>query len=141
MVIVLIFHVSKDRREALRRLLQTMLITYLQLLDTLVKPPPSVRPPTPPPSVDDVVPPAPANPEDEVTTSQRLAQHIHTTSINMHHLCNELRPIQVWPCAYLYLSDINIDHLCKNAQAREALQNMMREQIDRRKRRTTELKS
>lgn len=91
-----------DRREALRRLLQTLLLSYLQLVHSIVQGPPSIAHHGP----------------DETTNGQRLIAHIRTTAINMHHLCNELRPVQ----------------------ARETLKSMLREQIDERKRRTEELK-
>lgn len=58
-----------------------MLLTYTQLLTSLLSPPPSLaelkgqaEPPTDP---------------------ERLVDHIRLIGVNMHHLVNELRPVQV----------------------------------------------
>ena len=97
-----LYDAALDRREALRRLLQTLLLSYLQLVHSILQGPPSIV----------------HHAADETTNGQRLIAHIRTTAINMHHLCNELRPVQ----------------------ARETLKSMLREQIDERKRRTDELR-
>lgn len=67
-----------DRKTSLQSLLRTLIITYTQLLDALLTPPPSLAHPQPPRS--DV---------------ERLTEHMRLVAINMHYLVNELRPVQV----------------------------------------------
>lgn len=100
----------QDRRQALHALLRTVLYTYLRLLTVLVQGPPSLKA------------------EQEAINAGRAAfikteadtviEHIRLASINIHHLCNEWRPVQ----------------------ARETLKHMMRTQIDERKARTAEVR-
>jgi len=97
-----------DRREALRVLLRTCLFTYVQLLNSLLAGPPTVRPPSP----------SEMDPNDDgITEDSRLISHLRLCAINMHHLCNEMRPVQ----------------------ARETLEEIMREKIANRKRKTEEI--
>jgi mediator of RNA polymerase II transcription subunit 7 len=81
-----------DRKAALQRLLQTLIYTYLQLISVLVK-----APPPPQSETTDGQPPS----ELEQTIG-----HIQTTGINMHHLLNELRPIQVSSSRALFCSGL-----------------------------------
>lgn len=74
-----------DRKQSLQTLLRALLLTYTQLLDALLAPPPSLAHPLPP------LPDgrhAPTDPE-------RLTEHMRLIAINMHYLVNELRPVQV----------------------------------------------
>ncbi|GAA5966957.1 hypothetical protein JCM3765_004413 [Sporobolomyces pararoseus] len=103
------FDKSQDRKESLQTLLRALLLTYTQLLNSLLTPPPSrLHPPPPqPPNQENGSQQAQSDPE-------RMTEHIRLITINMHHLVNELRPVQ----------------------ARETLKLMMRYQIDRRKEKT-----
>ncbi|GAA5878044.1 hypothetical protein JCM16303_002829 [Sporobolomyces ruberrimus] len=103
-----LFDRNQDRKQSLQTLLRTLLLTYTQLLNSLLTPPPSLLHPPPrlPPRADGTQPPQ-SDPE-------RLTEHIRLITINMHHLVNELRPVQ----------------------ARETLKLMMRYQIDRRREKT-----
>lgn len=67
-----------DRKTSLQSLLRTLLISYTQLLDALLTPPPSLAHPQPPRA--DV---------------ERLTEHMQLVAVNMHYLVNELRPVQV----------------------------------------------
>lgn len=67
-----------DRKLSLQSLLRTLILTYTQLLDALLTPPPSLAHPEPI---------APTDPE-------RLTEHMRLICINMHYLVNELRPVQ-----------------------------------------------
>ncbi|TNY19331.1 mediator of RNA polymerase II transcription subunit 7 [Rhodotorula diobovata] len=71
------FDRDADRKTSLQSLLRTLIITYTQLLDALLTPPPSLAHPQPPRS--DV---------------ERLTEHMRLVAINMHYLVNELRPVQ-----------------------------------------------
>lgn len=87
-----------DRKVSLQTLLRTLLLTYTQLLNSLLTPPPSLlhpQPavPPPPPNPDGSQPPPPAS--QAATDPERLTEHVRLISINMHHLVNELRPVQV----------------------------------------------
>ncbi|BGP35302.1 hypothetical protein JCM10296v2_007137 [Rhodotorula toruloides] len=78
------FDRNADRKQSLQTLLRALLLTYTQLLDCLLAPPPSLAHPLPP------LPdgrPAPSDPE-------RLTEHMRLIAINMHYLVNELRPVQ-----------------------------------------------
>ncbi|BGO95443.1 hypothetical protein NBRC10512_001411 [Rhodotorula toruloides] len=78
------FDRNADRKQSLQTLLRALLLTYTQLLDALLAPPPSLAHPLPP------LPdgrPAPTDPE-------RLTEHMRLIAINMHYLVNELRPVQ-----------------------------------------------
>ncbi|BGP27531.1 mediator of RNA polymerase II transcription subunit 7 [Rhodotorula toruloides] len=78
------FDRTADRKQSLQTLLRALLLTYTQLLDALLAPPPSLAHPLPP------LPdgrPAP-------TDSERLSEHMRLIAINMHYLVNELRPVQ-----------------------------------------------
>ncbi|KPV71948.1 uncharacterized protein RHOBADRAFT_331, partial [Rhodotorula graminis WP1] len=66
-----------DRKTSLQSLLRTLLISYTQLLDALLTPPPSLAHPQPPRS--DI---------------ERLTEHMQLVAVNMHYLVNELRPVQ-----------------------------------------------
>lgn len=70
---------AADRLESLQSLLRTLILTYLQLVDALLTPPPSLAQPEPA---------LPTDPE-------RLTEHMRLICINMHYLVNELRPVQV----------------------------------------------
>ncbi|GAA6039364.1 hypothetical protein JCM8097_002817 [Rhodosporidiobolus ruineniae] len=72
------FERGVDRKLSLQTLLRTLLLTYTQLLDALLTPPPSLAHPRPP---------GPTDPE-------RLTEHLRLIAINMHYLVNELRPVQ-----------------------------------------------
>lgn len=74
-----------DRKASLQSLLRTLIVSYTQLLDALLAPPPSLAHPQPP--LPDGRPP----PSD----SERLTEHMRLIAINMHYLINELRPVQV----------------------------------------------
>ena len=81
--------IRTDRRTSLKELLSSILFTYLQLINTLLSGPPTLRPPSPPfPNEDEKG--LDLEPQDS-----RLIKHIELCAINMHHLCNELRPVQV----------------------------------------------
>ncbi|GAA6060885.1 hypothetical protein JCM10212_000168 [Sporobolomyces blumeae] len=103
-----LFDSSQDRKLSLQTLLRALLVTYTQLLSALLAPPPSLarstlgEPSAPPPN-----------------DSARLTDHIRLIAINMHHLVNELRPVQ----------------------ARETLKSMMRYQIDERRAKTALIKA
>lgn len=56
-----------------------MLLSYNQLVSSLLAPPPSIAVPQP----------------EQSTDPERLVEHIRLISINMHFLVNELRPVQV----------------------------------------------
>lgn len=74
-----------DRKVSLQTLLRTLILTYTQLLDALLAPPPSLA--YPEPTLPDGRP-APTDPE-------RLTEHMRLICFNMHYLVNELRPVQV----------------------------------------------
>ncbi|GAA5923088.1 hypothetical protein JCM3775_007433 [Rhodotorula graminis] len=71
------FDRDADRKTSLQSLLRTLLISYTQLLDALLTPPPSLAHPQPPRS--DI---------------ERLTEHMQLVAVNMHYLVNELRPVQ-----------------------------------------------
>ena len=124
---------SEGRRAALRALLHTLLLTYLQLLDVLLKGPPSIQ------AEQDAlnrqhqqlrqeyenrqrtgvngVTQETAPPEAIATEADRAIDHLRLCAVNIHHLCNEWRPVQ----------------------ARETLKMLMQNQIDERRERTAEL--
>ncbi|KAK4700522.1 mediator of RNA polymerase II transcription subunit 7, partial [Phenoliferia sp. Uapishka_3] len=93
-----------DRTASLQTLLQALILSYTQLVSSLLEPPPSL--PSLPPG------------EQPPTDPERLVEHIRLITINMHHLVNELRPVQ----------------------ARETLKAMMRAQIDARKAKTVAMR-
>lgn len=64
-----------------------MLVTYFQLVKALQKPPPSFA--EPPRKNEDG--------SDAPTEPERLVEHMRLIGVNMHHLINELRPVQVRP--------------------------------------------
>ncbi|GJN93990.1 hypothetical protein Rhopal_007053-T1 [Rhodotorula paludigena] len=76
------FDPNADRKASLQSLLRTLIVSYTQLLDALLAPPPSLAHPQPP--LPDGRPP----PSD----SERLTEHMRLIAINMHYLINELRP-------------------------------------------------
>ncbi|GAA5846310.1 hypothetical protein JCM11251_008028 [Rhodosporidiobolus azoricus] len=78
------FERGADRKQSLQTLLRTLLLTYTQLLDALLAPPPSLAHPRPP-LPDGSQPP---------TDPERLSEHMRLIAINMHYLVNELRPVQ-----------------------------------------------
>ncbi|BGP58149.1 hypothetical protein JCM8202_006149 [Rhodotorula sphaerocarpa] len=78
------FDRGADRRASLQTLLRTLILTYTQLLDALLAPPPSLAHPEP--TLPDGRP-SPTDPE-------RLTEHMRLVCINMHYLVNELRPVQ-----------------------------------------------
>ncbi|KAK4053596.1 hypothetical protein OIO90_003835 [Microbotryomycetes sp. JL221] len=107
------FDKSQDRTQSLLTLLRAMLVTYTQLVSALLEPPPSLS------AIEQAQQQGQVEPGQEPPTDpERLVEHIRLISINMHHLVNELRPIQ----------------------ARETLKNMMRQQIERRKTKTAAIK-
>ncbi|KWU44371.1 MED7-domain-containing protein [Rhodotorula sp. JG-1b] len=72
------FDPDSDRKLSLQSLLRTLILTYTQLLDALLTPPPSL-----------------AHPEPTLPTDpERLTEHMRLICINMHYLVNELRPVQ-----------------------------------------------
>ncbi|TKA51781.1 hypothetical protein B0A53_05467 [Rhodotorula sp. CCFEE 5036] len=72
------FDPNEDRKLSLQSLLRTLILTYTQLLDALLTPPPSL-----------------AHPEPTLPTDpERLTEHMRLICINMHYLVNELRPVQ-----------------------------------------------
>ncbi|SGY20167.1 BQ5605_C017g08505 [Microbotryum silenes-dioicae] len=87
-----------DRKQSLQTLLQALLVTYHQLVTSLLAPPRSIK---------DDTKGLPSDPE-------RFVERIRLIGINLHHLINELRPVQ----------------------AKESLKAMMRTQIEQRKART-----
>ncbi|SCZ94799.1 BZ3500_MvSof-1268-A1-R1_Chr12-1g03666 [Microbotryum saponariae] len=89
---------STDRRQSLQTLLQALLVTYHQLVTALLAPPRSIK---------EDAKGLPSDPE-------RFVERIRLIGINLHHLINELRPVQ----------------------AKESLKAMMRTQIEQRKART-----
>jgi mediator of RNA polymerase II transcription subunit 7 len=110
------------RRQALHALLHTLLHTYLRLLGALTSGPPSLHAETsflsslssaPPPNLDSAAAALALR-----TQADAAVAHIRLASINVHHLCNEWRPVQ----------------------ARETLRALMRAQIAARRRKTDELR-
>lgn len=69
-----------DRRQVLQTLLQTILHTHLSLTDTLLRPPAYYLTP---------------DGQQERTDADDKLDHIRTAVVNMQHLLNELRPVQV----------------------------------------------
>jgi mediator of RNA polymerase II transcription subunit 7 len=86
----------------LHALLQALIRIYLAIIDTLLKPPPSTA------AVQ-------ANKPNDLL---RHAENTRLVAVNMHHLLNELRPVQ----------------------ARETLLALKRSRLDAKKLRTTQLK-
>ncbi|GAA6021478.1 hypothetical protein JCM10207_005772 [Rhodosporidiobolus poonsookiae] len=78
------FERGADRKSSLQTLLRALLLTYTQLLDALLTPPPSLAHPRPL-LPDGTLPP---------TDPERLTEHMRLIAINMHYLVNELRPVQ-----------------------------------------------
>lgn len=58
-------------------LLRTLVQTHFTLLDTLTKPPPSIH-----------------RPVDQPNDLDKILNHLRITTFSMHHLVNQLRPIQ-----------------------------------------------
>ncbi|GAA5903252.1 mediator complex subunit MED7 [Sporobolomyces salmoneus] len=113
------FDKSRDRKQSLQTLLRALLLSYTQLLNSLLTPPPSLlHPPPAPPSEPSNHENGAQPPSQPPSDPERLTEHIRLITINMHHLVNELRPVQ----------------------ARETLKLMMRYQIDRRKEKTLAIK-
>lgn len=100
------------RRRALHALLHTLLHTYLRLLTILVQGPPSLL------AEEAALHAAPHDPSALKTQSDSAVEHMRIAAINIHHLCNEWRPIQ----------------------ARETMKLMMRNQIDERTLRIGEMR-
>ncbi|KAM0749807.1 hypothetical protein T439DRAFT_381370 [Meredithblackwellia eburnea MCA 4105] len=100
------FSKADDRNTSLQTLLQALLLSYTSLINSLLAPPPSLV------AQPDTMEPLPP------TEPERLVEHIRLISVNMHHLVNELRPVQ----------------------ARETLKNMMRAQIETRRAKTAAMK-
>ncbi|KAK4048504.1 hypothetical protein OIV83_004672 [Microbotryomycetes sp. JL201] len=100
------FDKGQDRSQSLSTLLRAMLVTYTQLVSSLLQPPPSLE------ATEQYM--AQNQGQEPQTDSERLVEHIRLISVNMHHLVNELRPVQ----------------------ARETLKSMMRQQIERRRAKT-----
>jgi len=101
----------KDRRQALHSLLRTVLHTYLRLLSVLLQGPPSI------PSEQEQFK---KDPSKLLTTqADQLIEHIKLCTINIHHICNEWRPVQ----------------------AREMIKLILRNQIEERRERIEEMKS
>jgi len=101
----------EDRRRALHSLLRTVLHTYLRLLSVLLQGPPSI------PSEQAHFK---ADPSQLLTTqADQLIEHLKLASINIHHICNEWRPVQ----------------------AREMVKLVLRNQIDERKAKISEIRS
>ncbi|BGP51612.1 hypothetical protein JCM10450v2_007562 [Rhodotorula kratochvilovae] len=71
------FDRNADRKSSLQSLLRTLVLTYTQLLDALLTPPPSL-----------------AHPQPARSDPERLTEHMRLIAINMHYLVNELRPVQ-----------------------------------------------
>jgi len=101
-----------DRRQALQALLHTALHTYLRLLSILTAGPPSL-------TAEQAAFQSGRHGEVIKTQADTAIEHIKLASINIHHLCNEWRPVQ----------------------ARENLKMLMRVQIEERKRRTKEIQT
>lgn len=99
------------RRQALHTLLHTILLTYLRLLGVLIDGPPSLA--------AEQARMTGSAPDSSFlgTQADSLIDHIRVAAINIHHLCNEWRPIQ----------------------ARETLKLLMRAQIEERKARTRDM--
>lgn len=102
---------SIDRRQALQALLHTLLHTYLRLLSILTAGPPSL-------TAEQAAFQSGTQGDVIKTQADTAIEHIRIAAINIHHLCNEWRPIQ----------------------ARENLKLLMRSQIEERRRRTSEVK-
>ncbi|GAA5979360.1 hypothetical protein JCM11641_005012 [Rhodosporidiobolus odoratus] len=78
------FERGTNRKASLQTLLQTFIVTYTQLLDAILAPPPSLARPRPP-LPDGSQPP---------TDPERMTEHLRLIAMNMHYLVNELRPVQ-----------------------------------------------
>ncbi|KAM0786003.1 hypothetical protein ACM66B_006821 [Microbotryomycetes sp. NB124-2] len=104
------FDKGHERSQSLSTLLRAMLVTYTQLVSSLLQPPPSLE------ATERYM--AQHDGQEPPTDPERFVEHIRLISINMHHLVNELRPVQ----------------------ARETLKNMMRQQIERRRAKTAAIK-
>ncbi|TIB03005.1 hypothetical protein E3P94_00805 [Wallemia ichthyophaga] len=89
-----------DKRPALHALLRTILITHLDITKELTAPPPPIN-------------------ADPLSRLRDKIEHIRLTGINMHHIINELRPMQ----------------------ARETLSHLQQQQQDKRKAKTEEIKA
>lgn len=100
-----------DRRQALQALLHTVLHTYLRLLSILADGPPSL-------AAEQVAFQTGKQGQVIKVQADTAIEHIRLAAINIHHLCNEWRPVQ----------------------ARETLKMLMKEQIEARRRRTSEVK-
>lgn len=88
-----------------------MLHTYLRLLSILTSGPPSL-------SAEQAAFQNGQHGQVIKTQADTAIEHIKLAAINIHHLCNEWRPVQ----------------------ARENLKMLMRDQIEERKRRTNEVR-
>ncbi|GAA93948.1 hypothetical protein E5Q_00594 [Mixia osmundae IAM 14324] len=83
-----------ERKNNLEKLLQTLLLTYFKLTQALLKGPPSRAVPQPD-SLYVTVPGETGEPERVERNDVDLClQHIRYASLNMHHLLNQLRPVQ-----------------------------------------------
>ncbi|KAK9894888.1 hypothetical protein P389DRAFT_85901 [Cystobasidium minutum MCA 4210] len=101
----------EERRQALQALLHTVLHTYLRLLSILTSGPPSL-------TAEQAAFQTGQQGQIIKTQADTAIEHIRLSAINIHHLCNEWRPVQ----------------------ARENLKMLMRNQIQERKRRTSEVR-
>ncbi|KDN45065.1 hypothetical protein K437DRAFT_263020 [Tilletiaria anomala UBC 951] len=102
---------SIDRKATLHTLLRTLLATYFKLITILQSPPRDYLASVPDPHA----------PPSQIWKSEMLdlSAFIRTTTINMQHLLNEMRP----------------------AQAVEGLRELMKEQLERRRQETSAIRS
>lgn len=124
-------------------LLRALIVSYTRLVSSLLAPPPSL------------VDPAARLPDGSPvpTEPERLVQHIRLIAINMHHLINELRPVQVSragsslgrsgcpdSAGSATARRTTLTVCCGMVQARETLKGMMRAQIDQRRAKTAAIR-
>jgi mediator of RNA polymerase II transcription subunit 7 len=84
-------------------LLQAIIRIYLAILDTLVKPPPSTS------AIQNNLP----------SDLLRYAENLRLVAVNMHHLLNELRPVQARE-TLLALKRVRIDDMKRKTEALNA---------------------
>ncbi|EGG06071.1 uncharacterized protein MELLADRAFT_77936 [Melampsora larici-populina 98AG31] len=73
-----LYEEKMERKDALQALLNTLIYSYLKLLNQL----------------GHQGPPSLSNHSNQVSNTDQIISHIELTSFNMHGLCNELRPRQ-----------------------------------------------
>lgn len=99
-------NLDADRRPALHALLRTILITHFDITRELTAAPPPIDA-DPLSRIRDKVS---AQHIRKTTSNTTQIEHIRLTGINMHHIINELRPIQV---SIVFSASQHIDTFCR----------------------------